>query len=285
MGIKKFEPIDHSSNPKLSSNQKGFLSIQADYSVAATKYESGRVGKFISVNLQNCRVGPGNLMHDQDDLRGFFLDRVKVQMWFQKQDDIHPDVSKRLTDIHLVKSAPEGAPNSSGNISSSISFSMNESAGAFGEIPTASVGSSVNIGHSFSHQITDFTYLNHSVTDLLDHEYIMTQSGSGQPYNIKSPGDAFVDSGQSPFVGVRLASIPSLAKSNFPVASQGVWMVKLGNKDKLEDQTVNLFIQLSGHYAHIEGTNNGFTISHKHQINKASTWYRKSIPLQDIQPS
>ena len=217
--------------------------------------------RFINLDLHGSEMGVGpNIKYDQNDIRGPYITRVAYQAWIQKAGE-KPDPDKHIRELVRHAESPE-TDNSSGSVSSSMSYSINGSAGLFGATPTANVGGGVNIGHQYNHSIKDFSFYNRSQDGLLYHTLEMSSTGDGNSYS--SPKD-LIDSGQSPFVGARLHSLPALSKSNVPIIGQVVWMNQDDTPLSFDDVVVHLTIRAS--YAFISAAAYFLVINDKY-----STW-------------
>lgn len=252
----KIEPLIGTKKLSLGKGeQTATYNHQADLSIASIRYKSGRIGKFLHLSFKDTKMIPGKFAHDENSARGYFLEKIVVQAWFQRGTQYKPDNNKVSKDIFVHQTAPAGASNESGSISSSLNFSLSASAGTFGDQATASISPSISIGHSFSHPIKDFTFMDHTEGGLLNHEYLMTQSGEGRPYHMKNRKNSLLPD-HSPFYGARINSIPFLAKSNFPISSQGIWMVNL-DKPEILKETVMLVTKIKTSFVKVSATGYG----------------------------
>jgi len=209
-----------------------------------------RVKRMIAVDLNGSSYGaPSTNMLDQDDMRGFYVEKIRYRIWLQTPGAA-ADFNSPAPDWVICKEAPDTS-NATGSISSSINWGFNASAGVFGDMPTANVGGNFGVSNSNSHTLTDFTFYQLSDSSRLDHNILMSQTGDGNPY--KDTNDLF-NQWQSPFVGVRLRPITSLAKSNVPLVGQAVWMNE--TDAGLVDQLV-VNIEVKPHWVLIEASFDG----------------------------
>jgi len=181
------------------------------------------VKRFIHLDLHGSEVGvAGGIAYDQNDIRGPFIDTIDYKAWLALRQHAAAGPGGALDTRHFVRTveAPT-TQDSSGAVSSSISFNVNGSAGFFGPAPMAMGGGGISIGQTHSHQLQDFTFYNQSTEATLHHVLRMTGAADGEPYH--RPRDLW-NTYQSPFVGARLRPLPALAKSNVPIVGQLVWM-------------------------------------------------------------
>ena len=251
-------PIIYSPSQTVGQNspwgtQAVFMEVNANVQVTAATFADKRRVKFVHVDLQNSSAGVGSAMiRNQNDIRGFFIDQMMLEIWCQPIGTT-PNIDSRLAAM-VVSQAPKGAENSGGSITSTVNFGIDVSGGTFGESPTANAGASCNIGTSFTQQITDFSFENHSGADFIRHVMTMTAGG----YTTSSPSNYFVNSSQDTVTkGARLREVPHLAASNLPAATQAVFQMP----DSVLDGQVELCIRMTAGYCCIEGTAKFFTIS------------------------
>lgn len=216
----------------------------------------------IWVSLENSLISSGKMTDDDDDKRGYFQDRVIVDMWLE---DKH---GKKLTSFRRVSDGPStvnGSSSTSSSVSFSFSSSLSASVGFFGGTPTGNVGGGINVGvsesHSFSKSLSDFRAINNSDQYRTSHTYKMSAS-SGGAYNkavdLVPKGDSigFFDA----FKGIKLYSPPDLAVANLPLISQAVWQAN-DNKDHHEDVVVK--VQVKQRVVLVDGRND-FVSVHSH---------------------
>lgn len=261
--------------------QKAFMQLVANVTLAAQKNtNSGKINKVLHIDLKGSKVGPGNLIFNQDDKRAYFLDYIWVHIWCQRTlQEIH--INNHEPDMVLSEESPNQAPDASGNISSSVSFQVEGSAGAFGDMPMGSLGAGGSISSSHSHSLMDFSFKSKSQGHL-QHEYFMEQAGDGEPYDPARPAISLGNEFQSPLVGARLRPLPTLSISNVAVPSQAIFTTKADSE--LNNRRTWLFMQIDAQFSAVEGTNEGFSISTKQHQSVQSI--SKSIPidLQDVSP-
>ncbi|SEW00877.1 hypothetical protein SAMN05444851_0836 [Aliiroseovarius sediminilitoris] len=205
--------------------------------------------RMIHVDLDGSEFGAPTNMKDQDDYRGFFVEWIHYKMWIQKHGE-SPDPAKPLKGWDILREAPNTS-NQTGSVTSSISFGLDASGGVMGDMPMGTVGAHIGVSNSHTHSLKDFTFMQHSTGSVLAHEINMTMTGDGSPY--KSASD-LINPWQSPFVGIRLRSLPNLAKSNVPLIGQGVWMNE--NDAALTDK-VTVHIAVTPHWLLTEGMYDG----------------------------
>ena len=176
----------------------------------------------IGVNLDQSYVSPGMLACNQNDIRGYYLNRYIIMVWPQiRSGKVSPDYSY-ADQFKYLQDSPKSM-NQDGSITSSVSFSANAQGGAMAGEPMAMLGAGVSIGTSHTHAIKDFTFANHTQGSLIVHSMEMTNS-IDDSYDPDSKGhDLYHPFKQSPFVGTRLDHLPTLATSNAPIATQAYW--------------------------------------------------------------
>ncbi|MEM6375604.1 MAG: hypothetical protein AAF686_05145 [Pseudomonadota bacterium] len=170
-------------------------------------------------DLENSEYGAPTGLLDKNDYRGFYVEWLHVSMWLQTHGEA-ADPKKPAPHWLIMREAPN-TTNQTGSITSSISYGFDASAGAMADMPTANFGGHIGVSSSHSHTLTDFTFMQHSTAQVVNHEVNMTMTDDGEPYKHASD---LINQWQSPFVGIRLRDIPNMAKSNVPLVSQGVWM-------------------------------------------------------------
>ncbi len=211
----------------------------------------GVKNKFMLVNLDGTTVSPGVLVNNNGLTRGWYLDKITVEMYIEE-----PHASRFV----LRKDSPQGK-NGSANTSSSISDTIGIQGGVFADNPMAMGNFSETITSSFNHNLEDFKIVNQSNVVKNDHVlHIYKMSGcSNGAYNghhdlVNESAVSFVNVSQqlnwSDVVNAAIAGgvaagvavgvvaartkailkngvlydLPDLATSKFPIISQGLWM-------------------------------------------------------------
>ena len=182
---------------------------------------------------------------DDADMKGFFVEWVRYKAWLQTTGDAAN--SDTPHSYWVIEQEAPNTSNSTGSVSSTISYGFNESVGVFGDVPTANIGANMGVSESHSHSITDFTFMQQSTDRVLNHYIHMTQCNDGTPY--KSAG-SLIDTGQNPFIGCQLRPLPALAQSNVPFVGQAVWM---NNGDAGLVDKLTLWIYIEPHFLFVEG--------------------------------
>jgi hypothetical protein len=232
-------------------------------------------------SMEHSNISSGDMVFDKNDTRGYYQDKIIVEMWLT---DLQ---GKPSTQFRRIADGPDTV-NGSGSTTSSVSFSFSESGSAnvgfFGGTPTGSVGGSVSAGvtqsHSFSKSLQDFRAINDSDQYRAIHTYKMQQS-SGAKYNkatdlVPHPDDmGFTDS----FEGIRLYNPPDLATSNFPLISQCVWQ---SNDSQPVDQDMWLKLRVTQRVVLVEGSNEFFSVSWDSSGYTLSYGYSEKLPMSDI---
>lgn len=216
------------------------------FPVSPTKTTERRL---IHVDLEGSEFGAPTNMKDQNDYRGFYVEWIHYSMWVQAYGDA-ADPTKPLSHWMIVREAPN-TTNQTGSISSSISYGFDASAGAMGDLPMTNVGGHIGVSSSHSHTLTDFTFMQHSTAQVVNHEVNMTMTADGSPY---SHAFDLTNTWQSPFVGIRLRDLPNMAKSNVPLLGQAVWM-NTDNSPLVDKLTVH--IAVTPHWLLVEGMYDG----------------------------
>lgn len=232
----------------------------------------------IYVSLENTQIASGDMMINADDQRGYYQDKVTIQM-FIKEPDGTP--STRFT---RVSDGPETA-NGTASTSSTVSFSFSESAnvGFFGPTPTAGVGVSVgsSVSHSFSRNLTDFRVANNSDNRIVAHDYVMSSS-SGGAYD-KSVDLVPVDLDLiTAMKGIKLYNPPPLALHNLNIISQAAWQAD--NNDDVHE-TLTLQLQVTQQCTMVDGTNNFFSVSRHASAQIVTYNYAFSLPMDAVAQS
>jgi hypothetical protein len=232
----------------------------------------------IYVSLENTQIASGDMMANADDHRGYYQDKVTVQM-FIKEPDGTP--STRFT---RVSDGPETA-NGTASTSSTVSFSFSESAnvGFFGPTPTAGAGVSVgsSVSHSFSRNLTDFRVANNSDNRIVSHDYVMSSSSGGaydKAVDLVPIDLDFVSS----MKGIKLYNPPPLALNNLNLISQAAWQA-----DSIDDvhETLTLQIQVNQQCTMVDGSNNFFSIA-RHATSQILTYsYAFHLPMDVVAQS
>lgn len=245
-------PLTHETN---HGSQTIHGRLNAKFAAESQEYfdSSGQNGRrtkrIVHVDLNGTSYGaPSNNILDQNDMRGFYVEWIRYRVWLQTPGaPVDPDNPAPAPDWFISKESPDTS-NQTGSVSSSISWGFNASVGVFGDVPTASVGGNFGVSSSHSHALTDFTFYQYSTANILDHKIVMSMTGDGNPYS--STSDLF-NTLQSPFVGVRLRPLTSLAKSNVPVIGQAVWM---NDSDAGLVPKLQVCISIQPHWVLFEGS-------------------------------
>lgn len=232
----------------------------------------------IYVSLENTQIASGDMMANSDDHRGYYQDKVTVQM-FIKEPDGTP--STRFT---RVSDGPETA-NGTASTSSTVSFSFSESGnvGFFGPTPTASVGISVgsSVSHSFSRNLTDFRVANNSDNRIVTHDYVMSASSGGAYDKAVDLVPVDLDFAAS-MQGIKLYDPPPLALDNLNIISQAAWQAD--NTDDVHE-TLTLQIQVTQQCSMVDGSNNFFSISRHATASIVTYSYALSLPMDAVAQS
>lgn len=194
---------------------------------------------------------PTNAINDPD-MRGFFVEWIRYKAWLGAADQPNnPGSSPVPADDWFIEQEAPNTTNSTGTVSSSISYGFNESVGVFGDVPTANVGVNMGVSQSYSHSLTDFTFMQQSTDKVLNHFIQMTMCNDGAPY--VSAG-SLLDFGQNVFFGCQLRPLPALARSNVPFVGQAVWM---NSSDRGLVDKLKLWIYIEPHFLFVEGEQRG----------------------------
>jgi hypothetical protein len=177
--------------------------------------------KFMYLDLGGSEMGAGSGYFDKTNLRGFYIEKLVYSAWLQRAGD-KPDPDNASPNWSIQTEQPESA-NQSGSISSSLSYTVNGSAGFFGETPTANIGGGATFGSSTSHTITDFTFSQRSDARVLRHEIVMSSARDGTVYRQWSD---LADHSAPNVIKAQpnLREVPIQALSNLPIPGQAVWM-------------------------------------------------------------
>ncbi|MGH7087071.1 MAG: hypothetical protein ACREFN_19035 [Acetobacteraceae bacterium] len=197
------------------------ITIQVQSQVFANLTHAGNTEekRIIHVDLANSEFGPGRKMMDQNDFRGYYVQSIEYKIWLGTRSGL-ADWSTPLPHWSIVKESPD-TTNLTGSVSSSISWGFNASTGSFGDIATGGVGGNIGVSSTHSHSLTDFTFLQSSTAQVLDHRVALSLCKDGSPYDNYG---SLIDPWQNPFLGAQLRPLPDLAKSNVPLIGQAVWM-------------------------------------------------------------
>lgn len=232
----------------------------------------------IYASLENTQISSGEMFIDQDDQRGYYQDKITVEMVINEPDESQ---STRFT---RVSDGPETA-NGTSSTSSTVSFSFSDSAnvGFFGPTPTggAGVSAGATVSRSFARNLTDFRVANNSDNRTVKHDYIMSAS-SGGAYDKATdlvPSDLdFISS----FQGIKLYEPPPLALNNLNIISQAAWQAD--NNDDVAE-TLTLKIIVTQQCSMVDGTNNFFTV-HSHSSGQIVTYsYAFDLPMHLVSQS
>lgn len=269
--VKVVSPLTNMNFPDQTINGRTQISIAAQ-SQAFTNL--GRAGKseerrMIAVDLNNTEFGAGIRMVDQHDVRGYYVEWIQCQIWLQKFAE-PADPNKPLDNWSIVRESPDTS-NLTGSFSSSISWGFNASIGAFGDVPTASLGGNLGFSDTHSHTLTDFTFLQHSTARVVDHLVTLTQCADGTAYK---NSESLINQWQDPTQGAQLRELPGLAKSNVPVVSMATWMNEndAGLVDKL-----SVHVAVTPHWDIVEAQNNVFSLSKKTSVLGGTFHYYQDI--------
>jgi hypothetical protein len=232
----------------------------------------------IYASLENTQISSGDMFVDKDDQRGYYQDKITVQLLINEPD------GSQSTRFTRVSDGPETA-NGTSSTSSSVSFSFSGSAnvGFFGPTPTAGAGVSVgsSVSHSFARNLTDFRVANNSDNHTVSHDYIMSASSGGAYAKATDlvPSDLdFV----SAFQGIKLYEPPPLALNNLNIISQAAWQAD--NNDDIAE-TLTLKIIVTQQCSMVDGTNNFFTVL-KHSSGQIVTYsYSLALPMNLVSQS
>lgn len=234
----------------------------------------------IWISLENTQIASGKMLINNDDHKGWFQDRIDVELTI-----LEPDGTPS-TRFNRVSDGPQTG-NGSSSTSSSISFTFSASGsiGFFGPTPTGSVGGSAGVSesHSFGHSLEDFRVENNSDSLVARHSYIMAAS-SGAAYN--KAIDLAPDGGSigltAAFQGIKLYDPPPLATANLQLISQCVWQA--ANSLEVAD-TLTLRIGITQHVSDVDGTNEFFNI-HRHSRGLTLHYtYTVSLPMAAVAQS
>lgn len=177
--------------------------------------------KFLYLDLGGSEMGAGSGYFDKANMRGFYIEKLAYSAWLQSAGG-KPDPDDASPNWSIQTEQPESA-NQSGSVSSSLSYTVNGSAGFFGETLTGNAGGGATFGSSTSHTITDFTFSQHSDARVLRHEIVMSSARDGTVYRKWSD---LADNSAPNIIKAQpnLRELPIQALSNLPIPGQAVWM-------------------------------------------------------------
>lgn len=248
------------------SSQKVSWSFNLDFKL----HHVGDPGfKYLYVDTQNTRVAAsknGRLHYDQDDKRGYFLEKVEVIMELRHEDAL------------LVSDGP-ATDATGGSVTSSSSWNVSGDFSGGGS-PSAGGAAGLTIGRSYSENLTDFTVVNNSSGQKAIHNYLLSATNKvdgGGKMKYSNWTDLFPMDVEGQFTGVRLNEPPALAKSNIPIPSQAIWRLDGNFNGK-----VTFYIKIRQVLRYCEKTFNVFWVDRDtHSYNKY-WWFTRTIDFSKI---
>lgn len=236
----------------LSPKQEVMLEINADCAVAVGAFDPPRI--MIYVDLSNSKTSPGTMVCNQQDKRGFFQDFARVRMWCQNQSREPGYQWRHGPEGFVVKDEdPKGAINAGGSISSDLHYSMNGSTGFFGKgTMTGGAGGGISWGNSYSREVHDFSFSNHSEPDFVNHQLSLTQLADSIPYKMENPLESLSNPSRDPFAGARTHDLPELATSNLPMLTHAHFMPTPGTP--FSETPLRLVIEISARFSYVDIT-------------------------------
>lgn len=233
----------------------------------------------VHVSLEDSVISSGPMLYDQHDKRGYFQDRIDVEMFLSDNKKDPRNDFRRVSDGPQTVNG-SGATSSSVSVSFSVSGSAN--AGFFGDTPTGGVGGSASLGvtnsHSFSRNLSDFKAINSSEQFRIKHCYQMSESTGGSylsAHDLVPSGDdiGFVDA----FRKIKLYHPPDLATSNLPLISQAAWQA---TSSREYDEQIYAVIKITQRVVQVEGTNNFTHVNWQSYTTKVAHTHVEPIPLK-----
>jgi hypothetical protein len=173
---------------------------------------AGDAWKHLSLSLVGGHVKPstsGALAIDREDKAAWYTESVTVKAQLVG-----------VPGVAVIYDSPTTTSNVE-TLTSNAQFSLSAGGGAMGPLPVFNVGASVDVGTSFSMSFTDFRTEDLTSGEILIHNYLLAAT-SGGIYN--TPVDLVPHGWDwNEWKGSPLYSLPALAKTNFPIASQVLW--------------------------------------------------------------
>ncbi len=228
----------------------------------------GQIKKYLYIDFNHSDAGPGDLMFNQNDLRGAFIDRLIFKAWLQPANG---GSGGRLAPVYSIYEDSSTTTNQSGSVTSSVKVDLSVTGGAGSGGATGGAGVNVSSSNSHSHELTDFTFLNKSDGSTLHHELPMQQLLDGKPY--EGP-HSLINEWQNPTIGARLRPLPNLSISNVPILSQVIWMNDR-NSDLMDH--AHLCVEIKARYQTVFATNNFFAINSRYLTNTVSSSFKFPI--------
>ncbi len=197
--------------------------LNMDVSLVTARTPSDSIRKFLYVSLEGTRLTNGPMARDQDDIRGYFTEKVLVEI--------------SLTDGNLVQDKPTSTQ-IGGNYTDGTDQSIN--LGVFATDPTASV----TFGHntSASTSIDDFYVENISSDTQVNHNYKLGAVQGGKY-------DEVTDLVGSVFEAGKLHRIPPRASSSLDLSSKCLFQI-----DNNVEGTHTLWVKLTHTLVLVEKT-------------------------------
>ena len=234
----------------------------------------------VYASLENTEISSGAMIWDKTDQKGYFQDKVDIQMWLQDSGGVIPFMRRLAT-------SPDNV-NGSSSTSSTIdnNFSMSGNVGFFGGTPTGGVnmGGGTSDSHTFSRNLSDFRVEVDVHDKVVQQSYIMSAS-SGGPY--KNPWDLIPDPNNQMafadhFSGIKLYDPPVLATKSLPLMTQAVWQSD-DSKEVDAPAGWTLHIEITQRLTHIEGTNEFFDVRPTTYPYLVITYkYDEHVPIADL---
>lgn len=233
----------------------------------------------VHVSLEDSVISSGPMFYNQHDKRGYFQDRIDVEMFLSDNRKDPRDDFRRASDGPQTVNG-SGATSSSVSVSFSVSGSAN--AGFFGDTPTGGAGGSASLGvtnsHSFSRNLSDFKAVNTSGQFRIKHHYKMSESTGGaylSAHDLVPHGDdiGFLEALRK----IELYHPPDLATSNLPLISQAAWQA---TSNREYDEQIHAVIKVTQRVVQVEGTNTVTRVHWQSSTTKVSHTHVEPIPLK-----
>ncbi|MCB9432501.1 MAG: hypothetical protein H6668_11000 [Ardenticatenaceae bacterium] len=260
-------PLNAFREDKLNnSSQIATWSFNIDF----TLYHAGDPGfKYLHVDAHNTRVAAsknGRLHFDQDDKRGYFLEKAEVIMEVRHQNAL------------LVSDGPD-TDMGGGSVTSSSTWNVG---GDFSISKSPSVGGNagLTIGRSYSETLTDFVVQNNSTGNKAIHNYLLgatSKVDGGGKMKYSSWRDLFPMDAEGQLTGVRLNDVPALSKSNIPIPSQAIWRLDGDFRGQ-----VQFYIKIRQVLRYCEKTFNVFWVDRDTHSYNRYWWFTRTIDFSEI---
>ncbi|MFF5218789.1 hypothetical protein [Micromonospora sp. NPDC000442] len=241
------------------------VGVRLRLNAIVTQLDEFKDHTFVSVDVKGTNVAAardGKMKHDKKDKRGYFLEGV--------------DLTLRLdsSEYYVGTDSPPTTMNAS-TITSSSQFTLNLSAGTFGDTPTTNAGGSLTIGSSVSESLQAWRVENLSDDTVIQHQYRMATTEDGARYN--QPKDLVDLSGGGQVAGAPLHPVPHISIVNLPLVTTGIFV----SRGK-QSNDVRLLADVTAHLASVEKTFEVFAVKVKTHTERLSWSFTCPVAISTI---